>query len=162
MKPAPLQLAHVCAWTCQNSSHSRRRRIAPHYLSPAEAHGALAGGEEQANQARRPWPHTRSLRAQSPAQSQQWRAELAAAGSSLDRAEIAAILAISAMQLGNQRPRKHPCCDPGTLGSSCVSRTPRRWSPPGQLTGFFWRIGCKTSHVAEGETRPIDCLVVGL
>jgi len=27
----------------------------------------------------------------------------------LDRAEIAAILAISAMRVGNQRPRKHPC-----------------------------------------------------
>jgi hypothetical protein len=34
---------------------------------------------------------------------------LAAAASSLDRAEIAAILAISAMRVGNQRPRKHPC-----------------------------------------------------
>src|SRR2546421_9748766 len=108
MKPAPLQLAHVCAWTCQNSSHSRRRRIAPHYLSPAEAHGALAGGEEQANQDRRPWPHTRSLRAQSPAQSQHGVLDWAPPPHLLDRAEIAAILAISAMRVGNQRLRKHP------------------------------------------------------
>jgi hypothetical protein len=73
-------------------------------------------------------------------------------------AEIAVILAISAMQLGNQRPRKHP------WHTRLELRIPNATSlvTPGQLTGFFWRIGCKISHVAEGETRPIDCLVVGL
>jgi hypothetical protein len=83
---------------------------------------------------------------------------LAAAASSLDRAEIAAILAISAMRVGNQRLRKHP------WHSRIELRIPNAtWLvTPGQLTGLFWRIGCKISHVAEGETRPIDCLVVGL
>src|SRR5919197_4175482 len=98
MKPAPLQLAHVCDRTTKTSSHSRRRNIAPPLPKPRGGLRALAGREERSDQARCPWPHTRSLRAQSPAQSEQWRAGLAAAGSSLDRAEIVAVLAISAIQ----------------------------------------------------------------
>src|ERR671937_2988274 len=109
MRPAPLQLAHICAWTTKTPLIRAGATSRRHYLNPAEAFGRWRGGEERSDQARCPWPHTRSLRAQSPAQSEQWRAGLAAAGSSLDRAEIVAVLAISAMQLGIQRPRKHPC-----------------------------------------------------
>jgi hypothetical protein len=88
--------------------------------------------------------------------------DCAAAGSSLDRAEIAAITCHSAMQLGNQTPAQASLLR--SWHTRLELRIPNATSlvTPGQLTGFFWRIGCKISHVAEGETRPIDCLVVGL
>src|SRR5262249_2096139 len=95
----------------QNSSQQRRRNSAPPPPKPRGGPSALAGGEEQAGQARRP---THALFARKVQRKlRNGVAGFAAAGSSL-----------------NQRVREGAGCWPP--GPSCVSPAPqlkREWSP---------------------------------
>ncbi len=70
---APYEFAHLCAWTCQNSSQSCRRKTSRrHHPNPAEAHRRWRGERSEPVRLGVRDHHTRSLCAQSPAPSEQW------------------------------------------------------------------------------------------
>jgi hypothetical protein len=106
MKSATLWFAHVCAWTCQNPLTVPAQQRAATTQTPRRPTGA--GGGERIEPVRLGVRdhHRRSLCAESPAHSGQWCCWIGRSRILSGSAEIAAIQAISAMQLGDQRPRQ--------------------------------------------------------
>jgi hypothetical protein len=72
MKPAAWRFAPVCAWTCQNSSHVPAQPRAATTQTPRRPTGRWRGERSEAIRLAVRDHHTRSLCAQSPAQSEQW------------------------------------------------------------------------------------------
>src|SRR5215471_5693622 len=106
MKPAPWQLAPACAGTCKTPLPCAGATSRRHHLNPAEAHGRWRGrGAKPSGLLSVTTTHALlALKVQRKVSN--GIAGLAAAGSSLDQAKIAAVPA-------PQRARKHPCWHPG-------------------------------------------------
>ncbi len=111
---APYEFAHLCAWTCQNSSQSCRRKTSRrHHPNPAEAHrrwrgrGASRSGSVSVITTHAPF----ALKVQR--QVSNGVAGLAAAGSSLDRQKARPSRA-QRCKLDDQRPRRTLAEDPGS------------------------------------------------
>jgi hypothetical protein len=82
---------------CRRNARRGRRNVAPPPPKPRGGPRALAGEGARAIQARCPCPHTRSVCAQSPAQTEQWYCWFCAWRIIFGSAAIAAIPAISEM-----------------------------------------------------------------
>src|SRR2546427_2966012 len=111
----------VCAWTYKTPLRSvgataRRRAGATarrHHPSPAEAHRRWRGERSKPVRLGVRDHHTRSLCAESPAQTEQWCCCFAAGGSSSERKRSRPIRAFSATPHDGQRPCRTLAEDPG-------------------------------------------------
>ena len=147
----------------QNSSHSRRRNIAPPLPKPRGGLRALAGGEKSEAIRLAVRGHTHALFALKvqrkvsngvldwPAPDHLW----------IGQKSRQFLPSQRCSSVTNARA-SIPAEILATLGSSCVSRTPRRWSPPDNSPACFGASVARSVMKPRGETQPIDCLVGGL
>jgi hypothetical protein len=122
-KTAPLGFAHACAWTCQNSSQSRRRNVAPPPPTPRGGRRALAGERGASRQACGAVTTTHApLGGKVQRKVRHGVAQWAAAGSSLDRQKFLQCRRCASMV---ERARARKPAEMPALGPSCVSPPPQ-------------------------------------
>src|SRR5438876_6329192 len=164
MQTASQWCAQVCAWTCKTPLKSvgataRRRAGATarrHHPNPAEADRRWRGERSKPVRLGVRDHHTRSLCAQSPAQSEQWYCWFGRRRSIVGSAEIAGQFVPTAMPLDGQRRRRTLAEDPeqyfpsGAAQTRIVSAARIRLDPRKSVRSYKGIIYGDISEIAVG------------